>query len=313
MMMKKPVIAIVGPTAVGKTRLSVEVAEKFHGEIISGDSMQVYQGLDIGTAKITEVEKHGIPHYMIDTKRPSDSFSVADYQAYVQQYINEISSQQKLPIIAGGSGLYIQAALYDYNFSDQRRDDEVTRRLEEELDNHGVTTLHNRLKKIDPNQAAKIHPNNHRRVIRALEIYQTTGLTMTAYQKQQKRDSPYNPLFIGLEMDRKLLYQRINARVDYMLKQGLLDEVEMLYNQGFENCQSMRGIGYKEFIPYFKGEQSLIQATETLKQNSRRFAKRQYTWFKNKLDVHWYTITPETIDETFRKILDDLAGMLGRV
>lgn len=164
MMMKKPVIAIVGPTAVGKTRLSVEVAEKFDGEIISGDSMQVYQGLDIGTAKITEVEKHGIPHYMIDTKRPSDSFSVADYQAYVQQYINEISSQQKLPIIAGGSGLYIQAALYDYNFSDQRRDDEVTRRLEEELDNHGVTTLHNRLKKIDPNQAAKIHPNNHRRV-----------------------------------------------------------------------------------------------------------------------------------------------------
>ncbi|MBP1949207.1 tRNA (adenosine(37)-N6)-dimethylallyltransferase MiaA [Virgibacillus litoralis] len=311
--MKKPVIAIVGPTAVGKTRLSIEVAESFNGEIISGDSMQVYRGLDIGTAKISEEEKHGIPHYMIDTKYPSDSFSVADYQAHVQQYINEISSHQKLPIIAGGSGLYIQAALYDYNFSDQKRDSEVTRRLEEELDNQGVLTLYNRLKKIDPEQAAKIHPNNHRRVIRALEIYQTTGMTMSEYQKEQKRVSPYNPIFIGLEMDRKLLYERINARVDNMLEQGLLDEVEMLYKQGFENCQSMRGIGYKEFIPYFKGEQSLIQATETLKRNSRRFAKRQYTWFKNKLDVQWYTITPETIDETFRKILDDLAGMLRRI
>ncbi|SDQ58696.1 tRNA dimethylallyltransferase [Virgibacillus salinus] len=312
-MMKKPVIAIVGPTAVGKTRLSIEVAESFNGEIISGDSMQVYQGLDIGTAKISEEEKQGIPHYMIDTKSPSDSFSVADYQVLVQQYINEIASHQKLPIIAGGSGLYIQAALYNYNFSDQKRNGAVTRRLEEELDNLGVLTLYNRLKKIDPDQATKIHPNNHRRVIRALEIYQTTGMTMSEYQKEQKRDSPYNPIFIGLEMDRKLLYERINARVDNMLEQGLLDEVEMLYKQGFENCQSMRGIGYKEFIPYFKGEQSLIQATETLKRNSRRFAKRQYTWFKNKLDVQWYTITPETIDETFRKILDELAGMLRRI
>ncbi|WP_092492869.1 tRNA (adenosine(37)-N6)-dimethylallyltransferase MiaA [Virgibacillus salinus] len=311
--MKKPVIAIVGPTAVGKTRLSIEVAESFNGEIISGDSMQVYQGLDIGTAKISEEEKQGIPHYMIDTKSPSDSFSVADYQVLVQQYINEIASHQKLPIIAGGSGLYIQAALYNYNFSDQKRNGAVTRRLEEELDNLGVLTLYNRLKKIDPDQATKIHPNNHRRVIRALEIYQTTGMTMSEYQKEQKRDSPYNPIFIGLEMDRKLLYERINARVDNMLEQGLLDEVEMLYKQGFENCQSMRGIGYKEFIPYFKGEQSLIQATETLKRNSRRFAKRQYTWFKNKLDVQWYTITPETIDETFRKILDELAGMLRRI
>lgn len=313
MMMKKPVIAIVGPTAVGKTRLSIEVAESFNGEIISGDSMQVYQGLDIGTAKISEEEKQGIPHYMIDTKSPSDSFSVADYQVLVQQYINEIASHQKLPIIAGGSGLYIQAALYNYNFSDQKRNGAVTRRLEEELENLGVLTLYNRLKKIDPDQATKIHPNNHRRVIRALEIYQTTGMTMSEYQKEQKRDSPYNPIFIGLEMDRKLLYERINARVDNMLEQGLLDEVEMLYKQGFENCQSMRGIGYKEFIPYFKGEQSLIQATETLKRNSRRFAKRQYTWFKNKLDVQWYTITPETIDETFRKILDELAGMLRRI
>ncbi|SEQ55831.1 tRNA dimethylallyltransferase [Virgibacillus subterraneus] len=312
-MMKKPVIAIVGPTAVGKTRLSIEVAESFNGEIISGDSMQVYQGLDIGTAKISEEEKQGIPHYMIDTKSPSDSFSVADYQVLVQQYINEIASHQKLPIIAGGSGLYIQAALYNYNFSDQKRNGAVTRRLEEELENLGVLTLYNRLKKIDPDQATKIHPNNHRRVIRALEIYQTTGMTMSEYQKEQKRDSPYNPIFIGLEMDRKLLYERINARVDNMLEQGLLDEVEMLYKQGFENCQSMRGIGYKEFIPYFKGEQSLIQATETLKRNSRRFAKRQYTWFKNKLDVQWYTITPETIDETFRKILDELAGMLRRI
>lgn len=312
-MMKKTVIVIVGPTAVGKTKLSIEIAKKFNGEIISGDSMQVYKSLDIGTAKITDDEKQGIPHYMIDIKEPDESFSVADYQTYVEHYISEIDSHQKLPIIAGGSGLYIQAALFDYNFSTQARDEKVTQKLEAVLKTQGAITLHNKLKQIDPNQAAKIHQNNHRRLIRAMEIYETTGMTMSEYQDQQSNDSPYNLIFIGLEMDRDLLYTRINARVDKMLELGLLDEVKLLYNQGYENCQSMRGIGYKEFIPYFKGDQGLEQATEILKKNSRRFAKRQYTWFKNKLDVDWYAITPDTIDEKLRNILVDLAGMSTKI
>ncbi|RYG73805.1 tRNA (adenosine(37)-N6)-dimethylallyltransferase MiaA [Lentibacillus lipolyticus] len=308
--MKPTVIAIVGPTAVGKTRLSVEIAKAFNGEIISGDSMQVYKGLDIGTAKIADKEKEGIPHYMIDIREPDEPFSAADFQQNVQYYIDLITSRQKLPIIAGGSGLYIQAALYDYNFSNQRRDEQVTKRLEQELSYKGSAELYNRLKKLDPDQAAKVHPNNHRRLIRALEIYETTGKTMSEYQHNQIRDGKYNPIFIGLEMDRTLLYERINKRVDHMMENGLLDEVRKLYMLGFADSQAMRGIGYKEFIPYFEGEQTLDESIRLLKRNSRRFAKRQYTWFRNKLHVHWYTITPATIEETFGKISGDLAGML---
>ncbi|MFC4557205.1 tRNA (adenosine(37)-N6)-dimethylallyltransferase MiaA [Virgibacillus kekensis] len=308
--MKKTVVAVVGPTAVGKTRLSVEIAKKFQGEVISGDSMQVYKGLDIGTAKVTEKEKQGIPHYMIDIKEPAESFSAAEFKQRVQHYIDQIESHQNLPVIAGGSGLYIQSALYNYNFSTQQRSDKVTVELEKELELKGAAVLHNRLREIDPTQAEKIHPNNHRRLIRALEIYQTTGMTMTEFQKRQSADSPYNLIFIGLEMDRDLLYSRINQRVDSMLKQGLLKEVKSLYNKGYENCQSMRGIGYKEFIPYIRGEQTLEESVEILKRNSRRFAKRQYTWFKNKLKVDWYTLTPETAEEKFEMILTDLAGKL---
>ncbi len=308
--MKQTVIAIVGPTAVGKSRISVEVAKRFNGEIVSGDSMQVYKGLDIGTAKITDKEKQGIPHYMIDIKQPDEDFSAADFQNYVQHYVDHIASKQKLPIIAGGSGLYIQAALFNYNFADQRRDEHVTKRLEQELENKGVMELYNQLQRLDPDQAAKIHPNNHRRLIRALEIYETTGKTMSAYQQDQMSEGLYNPILIGLEMNRELLYERINKRVDIMMEQGLLDEVRKLYDRGYEHFQAMRGIGYKEFLPYFKGEQTLEESIRLLKRNSRRYAKRQYTWFRNKLNVHWYTITPSTIESTFGKISNDLAGML---
>lgn len=308
--MKTKVISIVGPTAVGKTQLSIEIAKRFGGEIISGDSMQVYRGMDIGTAKIAEEEKQGIPHYMIDLKHPEEPFSVAEYQKYVHQYIEEIDSHGKLPIIVGGSGLYIQSALYDYHFSDQGRDEQVTRRLESELNDQGADIMHKRLEEIDPDQAAKIHPNNHRRLIRALEIYETTGTTMSEYQKKQPVNSPYHPIFIGLEMDRHLLYERINDRVDLMLAHGLLEEVKTLYDQGYENNQAMRGIGYKEFIPYFKGERAFDDTVQVLKRNSRRYAKRQYTWFKNKMDVNWYATTSESREETIRIILTDLAGML---
>ncbi|HLR40758.1 MAG TPA: tRNA (adenosine(37)-N6)-dimethylallyltransferase MiaA [Virgibacillus sp.] len=308
--MKKTVIAIVGPTAVGKTKLSIEVAKQVNGEIISGDSMQVYKNMDIGTAKVTKQEMHGVPHHMIDTKEPNEDYSVAEFQHDVQASINEIISRKKVPIIVGGSGLYIQAALYNYHFTEKKRDHKITDQLENTITNEGIMPLFNRLKEVDPEQAAKIHPNNHRRVIRALEIYETTGKTMTASQQEQSHQSPYNIVSIGLAMDRTLLYNQINHRIDLMVKDGLLNEVKNLYEQGYEDCQSMRAIGYKEFLPYFKGEQSLERSIELLKRNSRRYAKRQYTWFKNKMDVHWYTLTPSTIDECFETILRNLAGLL---
>lgn len=307
--MKPKVIAVVGPTAVGKSSLSIEIAKKFHGQVISGDSMQVYHGLDIGTAKVKKQEMQHIPHHMLDIKQPEDSFSVADYRDYVQSFIKQITDAGQLPILAGGSGLYIQAALFDYQFSETRRDPERTKELEQQVQRDGPEVLHDYLQTIDPKQAEKIHPNNHRRLIRAVEIYETTGKTMTENQQKQG-ESPYDPIFIGLEMDRKQLYERINKRVDIMMDNGLLNEVTRLYKQGLENAQSMSGIGYKEFIPYLKGEQHLEEAIEKVKQNSRRFAKRQYTWFKNKLDVHWYCIQPETIDQKFQIILTDLAGIL---
>ncbi|MUK90725.1 tRNA (adenosine(37)-N6)-dimethylallyltransferase MiaA [Ornithinibacillus sp. L9] len=308
--MKNKVVAIVGPTAVGKTKLSLEVAKQFDGEIISGDSMQVYKGMDIGTAKIKKQEMQGIPHHLIDIRNPDESFSVADFKECVQTYIDEISNNNKLPIIVGGSGLYIQATLFDYNFATKKRDETITKRLEEELKRNGNEALYHRLKKIDPIQAEKIHPNNYRRVIRALEIVETTGLTMSEYHANQSNESPYDVQLIGLEMDRKTLYDRINKRVDQMVEEGIVEEVRHLYEQGYENCQSMKAIGYKEFLPYFKGEINLDQAIQILKQNSRRYAKRQYTWFKNKMDVHWYTITPETIDDKIQIISQDLAGFL---
>lgn len=308
--MKKTVVVIVGATAVGKTKLSIEIAKKFNGEIISGDSMQVYKGMDIGTAKITKEEAEGIPHYMIDIKDPNEEFSVADFQKYVQVYINDISNKQKLPIIVGGSGLYIQGALYNYNFSEQKRDPAITEKLEKEIEDNGIEYLYSRLKEIDPDQAKKIHPNNHRRVIRALEVYEITGKTMSAYQQTQNKDPLYNIIYIGLEMERELLYNRINTRIDMMLENGLEAEVYDLYQRGLKDCQSMKAIGYKEFIPHFEKKQTLESSIELLKRNSRRYAKRQNTWFKNKMDIKWYTINPQQTVTSFQNILEDLAGVL---
>ena len=308
--MKKNVVAIMGPTAVGKTKLSIELAKRFNGEIISGDSMQVYKGLDIGTAKIKQAEMQGIPHHMLDIREPDEDFSAADFKELVQQYIAEITARGKLPIIVGGSGLYIQAALYDYNFSDRKRDPLLTKEMEEIVKLEGIMPLYQRLEQIDPEQAKKIHPNNHRRVIRALEIYETTGMTMSEYEKKQVMESPYNPILLGLEMPRALLYERINDRVDQMIEKGLKTEVKKVYDEGYASCQSMKAIGYKEWISYFKGEQSLEGTVELLKRNSRRYAKRQYTWFKNKMDVTWYSVTPSTIDEDFTLIFEELAGIL---
>lgn len=305
--MKKNVIAIVGPTAVGKTTLSIKVAKQLNGEIISGDSMQIYRGMDIGTAKITKEEMQGIPHHMIDIKEPDESFSAAEFQMLVQGYIEEITSSGKIPIIAGGSGLYIQAALFDYNFS-HKQDVQIKENLEAAVREKGITPVYERLKQVDPVQAEKIHPNNVRRVIRALEVYEKTGMTMTEYQKKQEADPPYQVYFIGLTMDRSHLYERINQRVDKMIENGLIQEVRNLYDQGYKDAPSMKAIGYKEFIPYFENKQSLEETIHLLKRNSRRYAKRQYTWFKNKMDITWYEVETGKINETFRNILQDLAG-----
>ncbi|GGC89743.1 tRNA dimethylallyltransferase [Thalassobacillus devorans] len=308
--MKPVVVSVVGPTAVGKTKLGIEIAKRFNGEVISGDSMQIYRSMDIGTAKVTPKEMEGIPHHMIDIKEPEDSFSVAEFKERVTEAIEDISSRGKLPVIVGGTGLYIQSVLYDFNFSEQKRNREVTERLETELEIKGKQALYQQLIEIDPEQAEKIHPNNERRLIRALEIYESTGMTMSEYQKNQSVESPYHPILIGLEMDRELLYERINHRVDIMMEEGLLEEVQDLYDLDLEDVQSMRAIGYKEFIPYFKGEYDLEQAVELLKRNSRRYAKRQYTYFRNKMDVRWYSVTEHNYQEKFEIILRDLAGMI---
>ncbi|KHE72514.1 tRNA (adenosine(37)-N6)-dimethylallyltransferase MiaA, partial [Halobacillus sp. BBL2006] len=284
--MNKPrVISVVGPTAVGKSKLGIQIAKTFNGEVISGDSMQVYRSMDIGTAKVTEEEMGGVPHHMLDIKDPSDDFSVAEFQRTVQGLIYKINDQGKLPVIVGGTGLYIQATLYDFNFSDVKKDDAVIKELETEASEKGMQEMYDRLKAVDPEQAEKIHPNNERRVLRALEVYETTGKVMSEYQEEQSEESPFHPVLIGLEMDRKRLYDRINRRVDQMVEEGLVKEVKALYDEGLEGQQSMKAIGYKELIPYFKGEYDLDEAIELLKRNSRRYAKRQYTYFRNKMDV----------------------------
>lgn len=308
--MKNTVIAIIGPTAVGKTKLSIDMAKQFNGEIISGDSMQVYRGMDIGTAKVTKAEQQNIPHYMIDIKAPNEPFTTADFQRKVRRHIDTISNKDKLPIIVGGSGLYVQSALYEYNFSIGKRDEKTTKNLEQFRDENGIMPLYEKLQKIDPEQAKNIHPNNHRRIIRAIEVYETTGKTLTQLQQDQTTTSLYNSILIGLDMDRELLYSRINDRVDQMIEIGLIEEVRHLYEQGFENTQAMRGIGYKELIPYIKNKSSLDECIELLKRNSRRFAKRQYTWFKNKMDVQWYTITPESYNEVFPVIYSDIKDLI---
>lgn len=308
--MKHKVIAIVGPTAVGKTALSLEVAKKLSGEIISGDSMQVYRGMDIGTDKIMPEDMRGIPHYMLNMKNPDESFTVADFQREVRKYIDKIQQKNKVPIIVGGSGLYIQAVLYDYSFTETRRNPAYTKMLEKQIKESGIQPLYKKLQEIDPEQAKKIHPNNHRRIIRALEIYETTGKTMSEHHKEQNHEPLYDYYLIGLTMERKLLYEKINARVDEMIKLGLVDEVKSLYLQGFEKTEAMQAIGYKEFIPYLKGVQPLDTCIENLKRNTRRYAKRQFTWFKNRMNVKWYHISPHKKQHIYEKILTNLAGFI---
>ncbi|MET0786621.1 MAG: tRNA (adenosine(37)-N6)-dimethylallyltransferase MiaA [Paenisporosarcina sp.] len=281
------VLAIVGPTASGKTALSIQLAKDLNGEIINGDSMQVYRGLDIGTAKIKKHEMEGIPHHLIDIKEPIESFSVAEFQQLVRLKIKEIQERGKLPIIVGGTGLYIQAVLYDYQFTEDRVNEEVRQEYYDELEKQGAQFMHDRLKEVDPETANNIHPNNSRRVIRALEIAEHSPVQKSDPSQNQGNTAIYKHLIIGLDIDRDILYERINLRVDRMLEEGLLLEVKTLWNNGVRNVQSVQAIGYKELYLYFEGEISYDEAIIQLKQNSRRYAKRQFTYFRNKMTIHW--------------------------
>lgn len=313
--MKKKVIAIIGPTAVGKTKMSIELAKELDGEIISGDSMQIYRGMDIGTAKVTEEEMQGVPHYLIDIKDPLEEFSVAEFQGLAADLIDEISGRGKVPIIAGGTGLYIQSILYNYNFSVAEANPEYRLFLEKRIQIEGIDGVYNELRIIDPESCDRIHPNNVRRVIRALEVYHETGLTMTEYLQEQESESRYDHQMIGLTMERSLLYERINKRVDVMVNKGLIQEVKALYDSGIKDCQSIQAIGYKELYDYFNEKVTKEEAIELLKRNSRRYAKRQLTWFRNKMDVEWFDMSEAVFDtdafqQKFKEILHLVAGKL---
>lgn len=311
--MKEKLVVLIGPTAVGKTKMSIELAKRLDAEIISGDSMQIYKGMDIGTAKITPAEMQGIPHHLIDIKDPEDSFSVAEFQQLVRPLIREITRRGKLPMIVGGTGLYIQSVLYDYQFTDAPSDEGYRQKLRKLVEENGEMALFHMLKAVDEESAARIHPNNVRRVIRALEIYHCTGKTMSEWQKTQTPELLYDAAIIGLTMEREQLYRRINERVEQMIANGLLDEVKALYDKGLSDCQSIQAIGYKELYAYFAGAISLKEAIEQLKQNSRRYAKRQLTWFRNKLPVRWFDMTDsEKFDETREEILQYIEGKLYR-
>lgn len=283
------VIAIVGPTASGKTALSIELAKQLDGEVINGDAMQVYKGLNIGTAKISEDEKEGIPHHLFDIKEPTDSFSVAEYQAVVRNCIDDILSRGKQPIIVGGTGLYIQSVLFDFRFTEEAGDEKVRAELEKELEKEGgAERLYNRLQELDPSSAEKIHPNNYRRLVRALEIIEVTGKTKNEHEQGAGDSLVYDHLIVGLDLDREVLYERINLRVDKMMEAGLLEEARGLWENGIRNVQSVQAIGYKELFQHFEGFISLDEAVELIKKHTRHYAKRQMTYFRNKVKISWF-------------------------
>lgn len=295
------VLCIVGPTAVGKTKMSIELAKQLNGEIISGDSMQIYRGMDIGTAKATMDERQGIPHHLIDEKNPDEPYSVAAFQQTVRAKMEEIKSRGKLPIIVGGTGLYIKSVLYDYEFAGESESKEIDEAKYGHLSNE---ELHAKLATVDEAGAKDIHPNNRKRVIRALEIYETSGVKKSEMIEKQEHKMIYDACLIGLTDDRTVLYDRINKRVDVMYETGLVEEVKALFDQGIPaESQSIRAIGYKELYDYFKGFISLEESKELIKRNSRRYAKRQYTWFNNQMDVTWFKVDVQHFDKTVQEVL----------
>lgn len=297
----KKILVIAGPTGVGKTSLSVNLAKQFHGEIISGDSMQVYKEMSIGTAKIKEEEKENISHYLVDTFHFDEEYNVKEFQSLSRKYIDEIISHNHLPIICGGTGLYIKSAIYDYQFLEQKQDDEFVSYLKC-LSNDQLWGL---LKVIDPKVCETIHHNNRQRIIRALSMAHD-GEKKSDIVDAQKHEPIYDSFIIGLTMEREQLYERINKRVDIMMEEGLFEEIDKLVKskENVWDLQSFKGIGYKEWIDYYKGSATKEECVEKIKKNSRNFAKRQYTWFRNQMQVHWYDVTKQDYKEQIRKDIE---------
>ncbi|RNB73384.1 tRNA (adenosine(37)-N6)-dimethylallyltransferase MiaA [Brevibacillus invocatus] len=304
---REKLVVIIGPTAVGKTELSLELAEQFDGEIISGDSMQVYRGMDIGTAKASAAELARVPHHLIDVINPDDEYSVAQFQESATRLITEINQRNRIPFIVGGTGLYIESVTHRFQFSQTSHDPELRDRLQRLADTEGVEALHARLAAIDPITAERLHANDVKRVIRALEIYESSGYKMSDFQLRAKQ-SPYDLLMIGLTMDREKLYQRINQRVDLMVEAGLIEEVRGLLNQGYDpSLVAMQGLGYKELVPYLYGEITLDKAINDIKQRTRHFAKRQLSWFRRMTEIEWFDMTDPAnkphVEQTIKQIL----------
>lgn len=299
---KIDVLAVVGPTASGKTKLSVELAKALNGEIVSADSMQIYKGMDIGTAKPTFEEMQGIPHHLMGFLDSKENFSVAIYVEMAHKIIADIHSKGKLPIVTGGTGLYVDSLLNSIKFFDNTSDDSIRDKYSELLEEKGLDYLLEKLKKIDYETYEKLlEQRNAKRIIRALEFFEVTGKTISEQNRLSKQDSPYNPIKIGLTCrDRQVLYDRINLRVDLMLKDGLLEEAEKVLNSDLSNTAE-KAIGYKELIPYFNGESTLDECVEVLKMNTRRYAKRQLTWFRRDQEINWIYIDEHN---SFKDILN---------
>ncbi|OUN29303.1 tRNA (adenosine(37)-N6)-dimethylallyltransferase MiaA [Blautia sp. An81] len=302
--MKKPLIVLTGPTAVGKTSLSIALARAVEGEIISADSMQVYKHMDIGSAKIKKEEMEGIPHYLIDVLEPDEEFHVVRFQEMAKEAMKEIYSKGKIPILTGGTGFYIQAVVKDIDFSQDTEKSSVRERLENLAQEKGGEYLHELLAQRDPESAEKIHPNNIKRVIRALEYYELTGEKISLHNEREgEKVSPYNTAYFVLNDHRERLYEKIDRRVDQMLDEGLVEEVRRLAQMGYtRDMVSMQGLGYKEILANLEGEYSLEEAVYVLKRDTRHFAKRQLTWFRREKDVIW--VNKPDFDYDDKKILE---------
>ncbi|MBW9156451.1 tRNA (adenosine(37)-N6)-dimethylallyltransferase MiaA [Clostridium sp. FP2] len=285
----KDLFILAGPTAIGKTEISIKLAQRLNGEVISADSMQIYKYMDVGSAKISKVEMRGVPHHLIDIIEPSEGFSVAEFKEKAESAIKEITYKNKLPMIVGGTGFYINSLIYNYSFADTNKDEEYRDYLTELANTKGNEYVHTLLKDIDEESYNKLYPNDLKRVIRALEVYKVSGKPMSEFKEEQNLlDIPYNVHYFVLNMDRQKLYSRINSRVDIMMEKNLIQEVIKLKEMGYNSdMQSMKGIGYKEILYYLNHEISLNEAIEMIKQGSRNYAKRQLTWFRKDPRINW--------------------------
>ena len=310
-MQKTPLIILTGPTAVGKTDLSIKLSKELNAEIISADSMQIYKYMDVGSAKVTKEEMDGVKHYLIDEVTPDYSFSVSEFQERANNYIKEITDKGKNVLVTGGTGLYLNSLIYNMDFAKSDANEELREQLRLELEENGIDYIHNKLRELDSDAADRIHKNNTKRVIRALEVA-LSGKKMNDFSNDLKINEKYKPIIIVLNREREHLYKRIDKRVDIMMENGLIDEVKNLLNMGYtKDMISMQGIGYKEIIKYLEGEYELDEAIEIIKRDSRRYAKRQLTWFRRYDDAKWFNLDEYNDSEILKQdIISHIEKML---